>query len=253
MIRDSRTARLAAGGGLAVLATVTLPAGLGPFGLLVALLAAVVLVELSDTLGRGGARPVLPAAAIPALGVPLAAILAPDGAWEWLPVFLAGMLLAGFALLLAGRRDRVTEALAATCLAGTVIGLGAGSLVLLRALPGGYAWALATVLLTVVPATVVWTARELTGQPSRVARAAGLVAVGVIGGVLIAVYDPLLPPAVVIGLAVIGWATSGLARALQPGIVDEAAGVLLPLLSGCLLAAPAAYLLARFVADWPRV
>ncbi|MDQ3708012.1 MAG: hypothetical protein M3387_01650 [Actinomycetota bacterium] len=253
MIRDSRTARLAAGGGLAVLATVTLPSGLGPFGLLVALLAAVVLVELSDTLGRDHARPILPAAAIPALGLPLAAIVAPDGIWEWLPVFLAGMLLAGFALLLAGRRDRVTEALAGTCLAGTVIGLGAGSLVLLRAAPGGYALALATLLLTAVPAAVVWIARELAGQPSRIARVSGLVVVGVMGGVLIAVYDPLLSPALVLCLAAIGWAASGLARALQPGTVDEAAGVLLPLLGGCLLAAPAAYLLARFVADWPRV
>ena len=249
MIRDSRTARLAVGGVLAVAAAVTVSAGTRPFGVLVALLAAVLLVELSDILGRDGARPVLPAAAIPALGLPLTAVVTPDGTWERLPVFLAGMLLAGFALLLVGgRRRRVTEALAGTCLAGTVIGLGAGSLVLLRALPGGFAWALATLLLTAIPAAVVWTARELVGQPARITAAAALVAVGIVAGVLIAVYDPALSPTVIVGLAVIGWAADVLARPLRPrGAEPGSAGLLLPLLGGCLLAAPAAYVLARIV------
>lgn len=247
MIRDSRTARLAVGCVLAVAAAVAMAAGARPFGVLVALLAAAILVEVSAMMGRDGARPVLPAAAIPALGLPLAAAFAPEGTWERLPVFLVGMLLAGFVLLLVGgRRHRVTEALAGTCLAGTVIGLGAGSLVLLRVVPGGFAWVLATLLLAAVPAAVMWAARELAGQPARIAAAAAVVAVGIVAGVLIAVYDAALSPTVIVGLAAIGWAAGVLGRALQLRGA-EPAGLLLPLLGGCLLAAPVAYVLARIV------
>jgi hypothetical protein len=247
VIPGSKTTLLAAGGGLAIAVLATVAVGKGPFGILVMLLAAAALVELASVLGRDGARPVLPAAAIPALGLPLAAIVGSDETWERLPAFLAAMLAAGFVLLLVGgRRSRVTETLAGTCLAGTVIGLGAGSLVLLRALPGGFALALATLLLTAVPAAAGWAARELAAQPPRTVHAAELVAIAVVAGGLVAVFGAPLSPVVIAGVAAIGWGAAAAARALQPAS-DEPA-LLLRLVGGCLLAAPATHVLARLSA-----
>ena len=142
---------------LAVLAG-TLFAGFTAFAVAVTGLAALVLVDLSSLFTRVGARPVVPAAVVAALGGPLLAALDPDTAWERLPTLLAVSVLLAFSLVVMfGRRHGVVGGLSATAAVATLGGAGAAGLLLLRAssagvqLVGGYLALVAVAELLGVP------------------------------------------------------------------------------------------------------
>ena len=117
----------------------------------VLLLAAVALLEMSAALAATAARPVVAAAAVAALGTPLRAGLQPDGGIAVLPPLVVIMLLLAFVLMIvAGRRASATVALGATALCGLLVGLGAGALILLQALDGGWRWVVGLVALVAV-------------------------------------------------------------------------------------------------------
>ena len=256
-------ARVVVPGATALLAVAAVAGGPAAFSLLAVAAGAAGLVALSALLARAGARPVVLAAALGAVALPASVAAQPAAAWQRLPAYAAGTLLGAFALaLFAGRRRRVTAAVAATSLAGLLCGAGAAGLVALRALPDGGSWALALVLLVVVPELAAAAVPLLA--PGVGAQAARVVAVGVVAGALVAVLSPPLEVLSTVGLAAAaaaggtgalllrdalpaggqpgdGPAGRSSPPLLQPGEVLTAAG-------GLLLAAPVAYLLARAAA-----
>lgn len=240
---------------------IALVAGPRPFAILVVILAALLLVDLSSVLGSAGPRPVVPAAAVPAVGLPALVALRPEQGWTATPDLVAGGVLAAFlAMLVFGRRHDVTDVLGATALAGLVVGLGAGGLLLLRSLPDGFRWVLGVVLVVVV----VEVARQVATARMEATPAAGatVAAAFVTGGLLLAAGDPpftLASTAGVTAVALVATAAAGLVRealddALAAWTADggsglpQGAGVLTTVALPVLLAAPAAYALARLTA-----
>jgi hypothetical protein len=136
---------------LAAPALAALVVGGGLFRWVVAALGAAVLVDLVGMLARAAARPVLVAAAVPGVGLPVFAASTPVAGWGHAGVFVAAGLLAAFVLVLVfGRRADVLEALGATMLSALLVGLGATALVVLRALPEGATWVAALLALVAV-------------------------------------------------------------------------------------------------------
>lgn len=243
---------------LLLAAAAALVAGPGAFTALVVAAAVAVLLDLSGLLSRSSGRPVLLAALLPAAVLPLVAAADPALAWQRVPAFVATMLVGGFGLvLLSGRRAGVTAGLAATCLAGLLVGLGATSLLLLRALPDGFRWALALLSLVAVPAAAGAAVRLLCGEHGAVLGIRVLSA-GVVGGALVGSLDPPIAPIAGAALTAVGLlALIGaelLGESLLAGAQGRGArpgpgrGLLLDAAGGWLLAAPGAYLLARAVA-----
>lgn len=258
--------RLLPTGGLAGLAILALFLGPGPFVVVLTLLAVTALLDLGGVLARASARPILPVALLPAIGMPLVAATEPR-AWRLLPLLAAGAFLATFVVaLLAGRRRGVVEAAGSTLLAGIFVGLGTGSLVLLHALPDGPRWVLAF-LLVVLAADVGAPLAERLGSARRARHAStadgdllGPAAAAAVAAVAAAVL--LRPPlglvtATLLGLvgltAAVG--ATDLLRALRADATDSlhprptvariGDGLLLGAVDGMLLGAPAAYVIAR--------
>ncbi|MEX2622036.1 MAG: hypothetical protein WD250_17635 [Egibacteraceae bacterium] len=242
-------------------AVIALVAGPRPFAVVVVVLAVLLLVDLSSVLGSAGPRPVVLAAAIPAVGLPALVALRPEQGWTATPDLVAGGVLATFLAMLAfGRRHDVTDVLGATALAGLVVGLGAGGLLLLRSLPDGFRWVLGVVLAVVV----VEVARQVaTARMDATAGAGATVAAAfVTGGLLLTVGAPpftLTSTAGVTAVALVATAAAGLVReALDDALaawradggagLPRGAGVLTTVALPVLLAAPAAYALARLTA-----
>ena len=273
--------KLAVGCGLVAITLLALVLGPLPFTVVVLILAAVLALDLSFLLARGRARPVLPVVLFAGLALPAmaAADVARDPAagWDRLPAGFAIVILAAFALvLLFGRRGGAVVGLSATAMAALVIGLGAGGLLLLRGLPDGFRWVLATGALVLAadlaaPAMRALRRRrfgpeELTpGFDDQVSAPLdgvlpSLVAVAVVGAVLWAVLDGPLEPLVTVLLAVVAVVSAlggdYLQRALstEAGVDPDGAGaalgqgVVLAVLDALVLAAPAAYVVARSVA-----
>lgn len=241
----------AAVSGLAGVAVVALLAG--PQALAAATVAASVatLLELSVLFRRAGDRPVLLAALLPAVAMPLAALRDPTEAWERIPVLVALTVLAAFVLLVVSRRRRrVTAALAATCVAGVTVGVGATCLVLLRARPEGLRWCLSLVLLLALPVVAGSVAEAVVGRGA-VTLATRVIVLGAVAGALAAAFDPPVGVPAAAVLAVVAAVATPAARVLAG---PEAVAVRRPrvgggaVVTGCgagLLAAPGAYLLAR--------
>lgn len=150
-----------AAGVLGLAAVAALLVGPAALAVLVVAVGAVALIDLSSVLARSGARPVLPAALVPGVAMPLLIALEVAGepagagrlaedAWGWdrAPEMFAVALILGFALVLVfGRRSGATAGVGATMTASLVVGLGTSSLLLLRALPDGFRWTAALLAL----------------------------------------------------------------------------------------------------------
>ncbi|MDP8977741.1 MAG: MoaD/ThiS family protein, partial [Actinomycetota bacterium] len=120
------------------------------FWLFVVGVATLVLVDLARLLTLAGSPPVLPAALVGGVGLPIVAGLRPAAGWDAVGAFTAGaFLLACLLVLLFGRRRRVVEGLSSTVLIGLMVGLGATSLIVLRSLPDGHRWVLGLGLVVV--------------------------------------------------------------------------------------------------------
>jgi hypothetical protein len=260
---------------LAVLLLGGLLAGAGWFAAAVVAVAAATLVDLGGLFARAGARPVLVAAAIPAVGLPVAVALDPETAWDRLPAFVAaGFLAAVLLVLVFGRRRTVTAGLGATMAVALLVGLGAACLLLLLALPDGLRWVLGVGV--VVAAADVSAAVPLRVLDDRRARAdafgdppdsAGwllgllpLVAVAAAVALVTLALDPplALRSAALLGLvalvAAVGGAQVHRSLAAEAGValVDDrvrlGGGLVFSVVDAALLAAPAAYVLARSAA-----
>jgi hypothetical protein len=251
-------------------------AGHTPFAVAVVLVGLAGLVDLSDLLARASRRPILPAALVPALGLPLVVLRGPDVGWEQFSGFVAGGFLVAFvALLLFGRRREVTATLGATMVAGLVAGLGGASLLLLHALPEGFRWVLGLLALVVAadvagPLAVLVRQRliDVPGRfdsepdvdmepgvaeavvfPSLAAAAAGALLVWLVSPP----WDPRLAGLVALAavLATMGGRFLGtmlVVEAVRPRPRGRTPGILLGSVDGLLLAAPVAYVLARAAA-----
>lgn len=236
--------------------------GAGVFWVLVVAVAAIVLVDLARLLTLAGSRPVLPAALVGGIGLPVAAGLWPDAGWEAVGAFTAGaFLLACLLVLLFGRRRRVVEGLSSTVLVGLMVGLGATSLIVLRSLPDGHRWVLGLGLVVVAadcgPPLLTTALRR--GRPAarapRPGLARGVLALlaALLAGVVVAVV--LRPPFGVLtaaGFALVAAVASltgeGLHRLLLTEAGDGGAlgGAFVAVADGIALAGPAAYLLVDF-------
>lgn len=256
-----------ASSGIALPALAALVIGPVPFAVALTLIAVLALVDLSGVLTRAAARPVLPAALIPAVGLPVAVAFQPDLDWDLVPPFVAaGFLVAFLFALMFGRRRGIVEGAGTTMLAGLVVGLGTASLVLLRNLPHGFRWVLA--LLVVVTASDVagplWerfgpSRREHGGDHSVLA---SVLLVTLATAALLLFLRPPLQLAVALLLALAGLTATLGGEDLRRGLMAEAddsalappepgrlgSGLLLGLVDGLLLGAPVVYVLARSAA-----
>jgi hypothetical protein len=265
---------------LALLALGALLLGPLAFAVLVLAVAVAVLVDLSLLLAAAGARPVLPVALVPGLVLPamIAGDVAADPAagWDRIPGAFAVTVLGGFLLvLLFGRRGGAVAGLAATAATSLLVGLGASGLILLRGLPEGRTWVIATLGLLIAAdaaGPVVQRLRDrnapehegidLSAAPpmplAGVLPAVG--AVAIVAGLLVALLDPPFEPLVLGLLAVVAIVSAlgggHLHRALtiEAGILPGAAeprvgeGLLLGVVDATAIAAPVAYVLARSAA-----
>jgi hypothetical protein len=259
----------AAGLGLPVLVALLL----GPmaFAVAVVLVAALVLFDVSGLLARSQARPVVLVAAVPALGLPIAAAADPVSGWERLPLYFAGTVLAAFALVLVfGRRRRVVAGLGATAFVALLVGLGAASLLLLRGLDLGFRWVLGFGLLAAAAdlgASIADLVRARVVEehepdedlsPSRWDLPATVLLVTVVAAALAALLEPPFRPGTAAVFALVA-VTAGLggthlrrslaAEAGAPvGVADAlrvGEGLFLGVVDVVLLGAPAVYVLAR--------
>lgn len=236
----------------------------GPTAFAVAMVgfSVVLLVDLADALATTGPRPVTLAAAIPGIGLPAAIAIQPGIGWEAVPDFVAGGVLTAFvAVLIFGRRRGVTAALGATALAGVVVGLGASGVLLLRSLPDGVHWIVGVVLLVAVVNSVRGYA-AIRAKP--IPAGAATVAVALLGaGALLLAAAPPFTLASATGVAAVALLAGASAGLLRESITDDAAagteaaaapaarrqpGVLVSAALPVLVAAPAAYTLARMAA-----
>lgn len=250
-------------GGLALPALLALVLGPGPFAVVLTLIAVVALVDLTGVLSRAAARPILPAALVPAVGLPVTVGVRPDLGWDVVPLFVAaGFLVTFLFALLFGRRRGIVQGAGTTVLAGLIVGLGAASLVLLRGLPGGFRWVLAFGLIAAAadlggPVVSALRARRGSDHPGEGGLAAGVLAAVVTAAVLLLALRPTLSPPVAGLLTLIALTATLGAADLHRGLVAEADieapldrsrlgdGVVFGLLDGLLIGAPIAYILAR--------
>lgn len=261
-------AKALASGGIALPVIAALVLGPGAFAVALAVIGVVVLVDLSAVLSGAAARPILPAALIPAVGLPAAVAVWPEAGWDLVPPFIAVAFLSTFLFaLLFGRRRGIVQGAGTTMLAGLVVGLGGASLALLRGLPHGFRWALAFVV--VVAAADLGGALSGLGRRGRRAAPADqhdqhvagpvLLALVAAGALFLTLRPPLQAPVLaLLTLAAVTAAVGGgdllrnlLAEAdadtthARPG---KGTGVVLAAFDGLLLGAPVAYVLARSAA-----
>lgn len=256
-------AKALASGGIVLPVIVALVLGPAVFATALTVVAVAVLVDLSALLTRAAARPILPAALVPAAGLPVAVALRPEAGWDLVPPFVAvGFLVTFLFALVFGRRRGIVQGAGTTMLAGLVVGLGAGSLVLLVGLPDGFRWALAFLLLA--GAADLGAALPLRGGRSRPGETephlpGAVVAAAVVAVVLFVVLRPPLdaPVSALLTLAALTAAVGG--AELRRGLVAEAdvepadgvparGGALVAAFDALLLGAPLAYVLARSAA-----
>jgi hypothetical protein len=258
--------------GLVLAGLVGLLAGPTVFAVVVVVAAALVMLDVTSLLARARVRPVLAVAAVPGLALPLVASATPLTAWRWVPGWLAAAFLIGCVLVIVfGRRERVGAALGATIFVSLVVGVGAASLLALRALPDGFRWvaglgiavAIAEGGLMAVPPL----RRRLSGQGRRmsvtrpaagVLAAAAPVAALVVAGLVVALV--LAPPfgaaSAAIVMAVSLLAAGGgaaLCRALRSDTMRlrpaRGAGQLFAAADAVAYTAPAVYVAARLLSE----
>ena len=216
----NRTDLAAAAAGVAV--AVTVPFGGRPFAIAVTFAAGVVLLVLSTFVDRAGPRPVVAGAAIAAVGAPLRLVIDLRGGLGVVPALVCAMLLATFLLLiLTGGRKSLVDAVGATLLVGTLVGLGAGSLVLLRNGERGFRWALAAVALPVAAELAGSVARRVRPDVAAAPLTGAVVAVASVTGALLMAANPPFTVVVALIVGALGCAAVAGARALLPALAGE--------------------------------
>lgn len=242
------TLRVAATAAVAVLVAATLPSGGRLFATAVLVWVGVALVAVAELLAAAGQRPLVPAAAVAALGVPLSVLVAGSTTWERLPLILAAMVLATFVIALVAPRHRdTTTTLSVTALAASVTGLGSAGVLVLRSASAGFRWTLGLLLLSVVPLVAAAVAARAGGVS--VALPVRVVSAGAIGGALLLALDTPFGLIVTIVLTLVGlgagWAAEALTVAL-PGASDRGGDErpVIAALVAPLLAAPVAAFVA---------
>lgn len=270
MLRTVVILVLAAAGLLALLA------GRGAFTAVIMLVALAALMDLNGILARAQARPVVPAAALAALGAPVVVLLSEPGrGWPRLPAVMAAGLLAAFLLvLLFGRRSGVVRGVGSTLAVGATSGLGAASLLLLHDLPQGFrlVWGLGALVLIAETATPAFrAAHRLSGRGSQQRLwsdeddepADPIALPAVVGGVAVVAVGltvfaaPPFSPLFAAALAVVAFIAAVGGRHLSTGLALETGtnrdpdsltlgdGLLLSATVAIGLAAPVAYVVAR--------
>lgn len=262
-------------GARAIVSALTVAALLGgraTFAAMVVALAAVALVDLSGLLGRALGRPIIVAAFLPAVALPAAVAVAPETTgWRQISTYVLVGLIGAFVLTLVfGRRSGVVDALGGTLFAGVTIGLGASGLLLLRALPDGFRWAVAFLGLVAAAEAGSSLGEQLRRRESVLLGRADMpavVAVVVVPAVVVAVVGVLVwlllsPPvtptlalllgaAALVGAVSAGWlertlaAEAGLAEGARERIGD---GLVVGVLAAALFTAPVAFVLAATLA-----
>ncbi len=241
---------------VAVVALLALLIGPVAVGVVAIVLSAGATVDLAALLGRGGSRPLLPAAAVAVLGAPLTVLLS-DGSWEATAALVAGAALLAFALVIVGRiREGVTEVLSATAVVVALGGIGGAGLAALPWVPAGFRFTLAVLVLVATAQVALGTLHFLVRRPGLVWELlAPAVALAVAGLILTVTLDPELSPLVVARLALVALAAAVCARRLRESLADTllratraastSRGRLTEATCALLLAAPVAYLLVR--------
>lgn len=247
-----------------VLTAVVLAAAAGGVTMVAAaavLIGLAAVVDGARLFGLLGARPVLPAAALPVVALPLAAADEPMAIWprigSW---YAAALVLAAVLLLVAGRRHQATLGLGSTMALAALAGLGGVSLVLLAAVSDGVVWLVALVLLMAagdVPDRVVRAVltRRGRGGPALTRAAAAAALAGTVfaaAGAATALSEIVSPVGVVVVGAIV-WLAGRAGAALWPRGLPTVARSPPALATGgplaacgtLLLAAPLAYLVVR--------
>lgn len=232
----------------------TVPGGGTAFAVAVVIFALYALGYGALVLGHSGQRPLLPAAAIAGVGLPVAAAWWPSSGWEMVPGAVAAMVLGAFAVTILSRRRRgVASAIGVTLALGLLVGVGSSGLLLLRSAPRGFRWTVTALVLVLAPHAAGAVARR--GLRPGDAEAVRVITAGAVaGGVLAFVGPPLTPPVVAV-LAVLALGASYAAAVFGQVLVAMAAaapgqaglGWTIDWLAAVLLAAPMHYLVARAV------
>lgn len=219
------------------------------------------LIDGARLFGLLGARPVLPAAVLPVVALPIGATGNPGVTWErigsW---YAAALVLAALLLLLAGRRHHATLGLGSTMALAALAGLGGVSLVLLVSVPDGAVWLVAIVLLMAagdIPdraARAVLTRRGQGGPTiARTAAVAALAGTVFAAAGLATALSGMVSPVGVVVVAAVVWLAGRAGAALWPKGLPTlersppvlATGGPLAASGTLLLAAPLAYLVVR--------
>lgn len=222
-------AQLALSAVTAVLLMATAPLGGPTFAAAVAAAGLLVLIAAAPFTARLGVRPLLPAAAIGGIGVPVWRLFDATAGWHQLSAVLSAAVLGAFLLgLVSTRSTAITGVIATTLALALLVGMGTASLVTLRAGPAGFRWTIAVLALGVL-APVAAAVAERVGA-ARLAAAAAVVAGGAVAGVLVAVARPPFEAPVAVGTAVAAgasvWAAQLLVRdAAASNSGEEAPGV----------------------------
>lgn len=248
------TARQAAPLAALVLLAATVAAGGRGFGAAVIVAAAVALWQLSDALDATGPRPVVAAAAVAGLGAPLRVVLDRRAGLDAIPGLVAAMLLIAFvAILVGGRRQDIARTMSGTLLAGLLVGLGSGGLLLLRGSAAGVRPTVGLLLLVVLPEAVAVGARRWRALSTTAAEAARFVTAGALGGALIAAAGRPMTPTVTAGMVAVSlgalYASALLHRVVlaESAAADRVVSSALRPVVAVLLAAPVVFLLATVV------
>lgn len=225
-----------------------------PFAFAVLVAAAVALLQFSTALDATGPRPIVVAAAVAGIGVPLRLLLDPPARLDIVPPLVAGMVLAAFVLsMISGRRADIGRALSATFVAGLLVALGGAGLVLLRDSRAGLRWTLALLLLILIPEAAAFVAARVQTMSLPAREGVRFVAAAAVGGGLLAVSGRPLTPAVTVGMVAICLAAMYAAALLhrvvraESAASDHAAGLALRPTAALLLASPLVFLLAAAV------
>lgn len=261
---------------LALVCLVALIAGRGVFAGVIMVVAAATLIDLNGILARAQARPVVPAAALAAVGAPVVVLVSEPGrGWPRLPAVMAASMLAAFLfVLIFGRRSGAVRGVAATLAVGATAGLAAASLLLLHDLPEGFRLVLglgALVLIAETATPAFRFVRRVTdrGRPERIWEGGEeqptdqlelpsvIVGVAVVAILLAFVAAPPFSPMFAAALAVVAFIAAVGGRHLSTGLALEAGvsrdpesltlgdGLLLSVTAALGLAAPVAYVVAR--------
>lgn len=252
----ARTRSPALAAGLAAAVAGGLVAGPTAFGIAVALAALVLGVQVCALVAGAGPRPIVPAALFVAVGLPAVAVTPPPASGLSAMAFVVALgLLSAFVLGVVFARRSLATVVGATMLAGLLVGLGSGGLVLLRLAPQGLRWVVgAAACIVAIDAAQVLATRfaPSTWRVRPLASVAGA-AVAVLGaGGLVSLLTPaagIAAAAVALGAVAVGRELRGVltADAAEAGSVVEVARWAAPLL----LAAPLLALLAEFAPPGP--